>query len=85
MIERIEGSLPIRHVSAAPLKGAAMPGMRSDIANQSWLLTTAKALAAQPAPVDQARIGQLREAIRNGSYVVDAQSISRAIQEFAGE
>jgi flagellar biosynthesis anti-sigma factor FlgM len=85
MIERIEGSTPIRRVSAAPVKGAATTTMRSEVAGQSGLLATAKALAAQPIPVDQARVGQLREAIRNGSYVIDPQSIARAMQEFEGE
>jgi flagellar biosynthesis anti-sigma factor FlgM len=81
MIERIEGSTPVRRVSAAPMKGAAMTTTRAEIAGQSGLLATAKALAAQPAPVDLAWVGQLREAIRNGSYVIDPQSIARAMQE----
>ena len=81
MIERIEGGTPVRRVSAAPVKGAAMTPTRSDIAGQSGLLATAMALAAQPAPVDQSRVGQLRQAIQNGSYVVDAQSIARAMQD----
>lgn len=90
MIERIEGSTPIRHVSAAPAKGAAMTTMRSEVAGHSGLLATAKALAAQPAPVDLARVGQLREAIRNGSYTIAPQAIALAMQEafmpeFGGE
>lgn len=85
MIERIEGSTPIRRLSTAPVKGAPIAATRSEIASQSGLLATAKALAAQPAPVDLARVGQLREAIRNGSYAIDPQSIARAMQEFDGE
>lgn len=83
MIERIEGSTPVRRVSSAPAKGAAMTPARFEVAGQSGLLATAKALAAQPAPVDQARVGQLRDAIRNGSYVIDPQSIARAMQDSA--
>ena len=85
MIERIEGGTPIRRVSAAPVTGAAMTTTRTEITGQSGLLATAKALAAQPAPVDQARVGQLREAIRNGGYLIDPQSIARAMQEFEDE
>ena len=90
MIERIEGSTSIRRVSGASVKGAAMTPTRSEVASQSGLLATAKALAAQPAPVDLARVGQLREAIRNGSYAIDPQSIARAMQDatmqdFGGE
>ena len=85
MIERIEGSTPIRRVSAALVTGAATATTRAEVAGHSALLATAKALAAQPAPVDLARVGQLREAIRNGSYAIDPQSIAFAMQEFDGE
>ena len=85
MIDRIEGSTPIRRVASAPVKGAARASARAEFAGRSGLLATATALAAQPAPVDQARVGQLREAIRNGSYVVDPHSIARSMQDWAGE
>jgi hypothetical protein len=85
MIERIEGSTPIRLAFAAPVKGAPMTTLRPDVAGHSGLLATAKALAAQPAPVDLARVGQLREAIRNGSYAIAPQAIALAMQEFEGE
>lgn len=86
MIERIEGSTPIRRVASAPVKGAATATASAGVTGQSsGLLATARALAAQPAPVDLARVGQLREAIRNGSYVIDPQSIARAMQEHEGE
>ncbi len=85
MIERIEGSTPVRRVASAPVKGAAQATTPSEVPGQSGLLATARALAAQPIPVDLARVGQLREAIRNGSYVIDPQSIARAMQEHEGE
>ncbi len=85
MIERIEGSTPVRRVSAAPAKGAAMTPTRSEISSQSGLLATAKALAAQPAPVDQARVAQLRQAIQDGSYGIDPHAIARAMQDYGRE
>lgn len=81
MIERIEGSTPIRRLFSAPVKDAATQAPRAEVTGQSGLLATAKALAAQPAPVDLARVGQLREAIRNGGYVIDPQSIAQAMQD----
>ncbi len=83
MIERIEGSTPIRRVAAAPAIGAATTTMRAEVVGQSGLLATARALAAQPAPVDQARVGQFREAIRTGSYALDPQAIANSLQDWA--
>lgn len=83
MVERIEGTRSVRRVSAAPLTGAATAQTRPEIAGRSGLLATARALTAQPMPVDQARVGQLRQAIQDGSYTLDPQSIARAMQDWA--
>lgn len=85
MIERIEGSLPVRRASAAPVKGAAMTPTRSEIPGQTGLLATAKALAAMPMPVDQDRVAQLRRAIDDGSYTIDPHAIARAMQDYGDE
>ncbi|CAM3256508.1 hypothetical protein SPAN111604_13450 [Sphingomonas antarctica] len=82
MIERIEGSPAVRRASAAPVKGVATIPTGSKAVGHSEVLATARSLADQPMPVDHYRVAQLRQAIGNGSYRIDAQSIARAMQDY---
>lgn len=48
------------------------------------LLALADDLAAQPAPVDDARVAAIRGAIASGSYSLDPAATARAMMQFHG-
>lgn len=68
--------------SAAPEKGAASPAPRTDtvnLTNSAKLLERLdKTLASLPA-VDSARVAEIKTAIENGEYQIDADAIADAM------
>lgn len=79
-------------IKPPPPKGAAAGGEEARTAHPSAspaaplprLVALAQELSRQEPPVDYVRIAQLRAAIADGSYKVDANAIARAMQQTGG-
>ncbi len=78
------GSVPRLRAAAAAAPQAPRPAERAATPRTDLpkLVALAADLARQGPPVDYARVAQLRQAIADGSYVVDAKAIASAM---AGE
>lgn len=83
-ISRLTGPGALRPVArdfAAGGKGEARtaPAAPSLPADKGLAVETGSRVAAGPAPVDQDRVAQIREALRDGSYPIIPAQISDAI------
>lgn len=75
----IARTAPVRKLAASvgtPAPAAAPRAAASDTLPAAGLIRLASDLAAQPAPVDTARIAALRSAIAEGRYTVDPAKIA---------
>lgn len=75
----IARTAPVRKLAASVGTPAASPAPRavaSDTLPAAGLIRLASELAAQPAPLDTARIATLRSAIAEGRYTVDPSKIA---------
>lgn len=79
---------PVRKLAASPAAASAAATPRpaaSGAAPAAGLIRLAGELAAQPAPVDTARVAALRSAIAEGRYAPDPAKIAGAmIDRFGG-
>lgn len=76
--------LPLRKVAGSlvqPAGTAARTGA-TDVMPAAKLIRLAGDLAAQPAPVDTARVAELRSAIAEGRYTFDPDSVAAAMLGF---
>lgn len=75
----IARTAPVRKLAASvgtPASPAAPRAAASDTLPAAGLIRLASDLAAQPAPVDTARVAALRGAIAEGRYAVDPAKIA---------
>lgn len=72
------------HATQAQQPSRASEGTSAAGPSLPRLVALAQELSRQEPPVDYVRIAQLRAAIADGSYKVDANAIARAMQHVAG-
>lgn len=68
--------------AATPARASAPVAAATDSAPATRLIGLATELAGDTAPVDGARVAELRSAIANGSYRVDARQVAQAMLDF---
>jgi negative regulator of flagellin synthesis FlgM len=78
---------PVRKLMAGPATASAAATARAAAASAppaAGLIRLAGALAAQPVPVDTARVAALRSAIADGRYAIDPAKIAGAMIDRLG-
>ncbi|MES2290871.1 MAG: flagellar biosynthesis anti-sigma factor FlgM [Pseudomonadota bacterium] len=68
-----------RATAATPTQQAPAPAPAAPSPSLSRLVSLANQLSSAPAPVDYAKIAQIRRAIADGSYQVDPDALAKSI------
>lgn len=68
-----------RATAATPVQQAPAPAPAAPSPSLSRLVSLANELSSAPAPVDYAKIAQVRRAIADGSYKLDPDALAKSI------